>query len=145
MTGLAVYVCRWYYHGDFLSICLWCQCGQCQPPSLVVSSPRWGSELFACPSLSVGDRGKELVDLGVGLGDLLSVGRSTDLASSPNVGARWVCLHQRHLLRLRQVLQLDRQQGEVSDGDHPRLLVPVQDVLLLQPVRVLSYPTTSRQ
>ena len=98
---------------------------------------------MACLSLSVGDRREELVDLGVGLGDLLCVGRPSDLASFPDVRTWWRRLHQCHLLRLSQVLQLYRQQCKVSDGDHPCFLVPVQYVLLLQPIRMLAYSTTS--
>ena len=97
------------------------------------------------PSLAPVDGGEEHIDLGVGPGDLLSIGRSADLATLLHVRTRGCSLHQCHLPLLCQVLQLYRQQGEVSDGDHPRLLVPVQYVLLLQPVRVLAYSTTSGQ
>ena len=54
-------------------------------------------------------------------------------------------MNQCHLLLLRQVLQLYRQQCKVSDGDHPCFLVPVQYVLLLQSVCVFSYSPTSGQ
>ena len=95
--GCGVCVSRWYFCDVSQSTQSRCQCGQRQPPSLVVSSPRWSSELFTWSSLSAGDRGKELVDLGVVLGDPLCIGRSADLASFPEVRIWRHRLHQCHL------------------------------------------------
>ena len=69
--------------------------------------------------------GEEVIYLGVGSGDLLSVRGSSRSPPSGDVAAWRRRLHQRHPFLLRQVLHLDRQQGKVGDGTHPRLLVPI--------------------
>ena len=59
-------------------------------------------------SLVVTCRGEELIDLRVLLSYLVHGFRSSNLASLLDVGTRWLCLHQGHLLLLCQVLHLDR-------------------------------------
>ena len=111
-------------------------------PSTTVT-PGWAIALSF--SLVAGGNREEVVDLGVVSGYLLQVLGSSWSSAGGDVRTWWRRLHQCHLLRLRQVLQLYRHQCKVSDGDHPFLLVPVQYVLLLQPIRMLAYSTTSGQ
>ena len=80
--------------------------------------------------LVVTSRAEEFTDLRVGFCYLVDVLRTSNLATFLNICTRWLCLDERHLLLVSQVLHLDRQQCKLGDRHEAFFLVPVQDVLL---------------
>jgi hypothetical protein len=88
--------------------------------------------------LTTTGRGEEFVDLRVAPGVLVNVLRRSGSPSCLDICTRRGSLYQCHLLRLRQVLYLDGQQRELSDGHKALFLFILTNVLVSLSIRISS-------